>query len=116
VLDVVALQAARRLVHEDDARARGDGAADLDDLLRRDRQMADDPVRLQLGVGEAPEHVERERLGLGAPEDAGAGRLAAEEDVLRHGQMRAERQLLVDQRDAALTGVVGRGRLIRLSR
>ena len=70
VLDVVALEAAGRLVHEHDAGARGDGPADLDHLLRGNRQRADRPVRPQLGVREAAEDVERELFGLRAPEEA----------------------------------------------
>src|SRR5207245_7253077 len=38
-LDIFALQAAGWLVHEDDARARGDAAANLDDLPRRQGQI-----------------------------------------------------------------------------
>ena len=34
-IDVRSLQAARRLVHEQHARVAGEGAADLDDLARR---------------------------------------------------------------------------------
>ena len=42
----------------------GDGAADFDDLLRCERQLADQSIRLQVRMREAREHVERERLGL----------------------------------------------------
>ena len=37
---------------------------------------------------------------LGAPKQAEARRLDAEQDVLGHREVRAERQLLVDHRDA----------------
>ena len=62
------------------------------------------------------EHVERECLGLRAAEEAAPRRLPAEQDVLGDRQVRAERQLLVDQRDAALARLVRRRRTVRLAR
>ena len=56
-IDVGALQAARRLVHQQDAAVGRERAADLDDLLCRERQLPDDAVRPQLGVREVGEQV-----------------------------------------------------------
>jgi hypothetical protein len=81
------------------AAAGGDRLADLDDLLVRDGQAARDPRRVKLD----PEPGEyRRRLGAHRPPvDAPPGpqRLAPDEHVLRDGQVREQRGLLVDDRD-----------------
>ncbi len=104
-LHVVVRQAARRFVEHDDARAAGDGAADLDQLLRRGREGGDHGVGPDLGV---PELLQRRRgtLPHGPPLDQTVvRRLGAEGDVLHHAQVRRQRQFLVDHGDAGGAGI-----------
>src|SRR5207247_19860 len=49
-IHILALEPARRLVHEENARVRRQGAADLDYLLRGDGERADAPVRMVMRV------------------------------------------------------------------
>ena len=62
-------------------------------------------VGVDLGVAELGEHVAGEAAGLRAIPDAAARGLGAHEDVLGHGQVGEERQLLVDEGDAAVARV-----------
>ena len=103
-----------RLVHDDHSRVTGDGAQDLDLLLVGGAELADQCVALEL---EAPARDELRVLLLHLPphdEPATPG-LDAEEDVLHHGEMRNERQLLGDQCDPVLAGVARRRVLDRPS-
>ena len=54
-LDVGALQAAGRLVHQQDARIAGQSTADLDDLLIGERETAGAHARIDLGASEVGE-------------------------------------------------------------
>ena len=101
MLHVVSLQTAGRLVHEDDPRLRGNRATDLDHLLRGQRQLADEAVRSKVRMGEALKDVEGELLGFAALKEAPSRGFATEQDVLGDREMRAERQLLMDEGDAA---------------
>ncbi len=97
------------LVHHEEAGVEGDGLGDLDDLLVGDGEAGGRAA----GVDAHPEPGE-EALGLGdhrGPVDAATAgqRLAAHEDVLGDRQVGEERRLLVDDRDAGLLGVGGRG-------
>ena len=92
-----------RLVHHDDLGVERQRLADLDHLLVGDGQAAGDPRRVERHA-EALE--DRGRLVLHrAPVDPAAPvqttqRLAADEHVLRDGQVGEQRRLLVDHRDA----------------
>ena len=110
MLHVVSLQTAGRLVHEDDPRLRGNRATDLDHLLRGQRQLADEAVRSKVRMGEALKDVEGELLGFAALKEAPSRGFATEQDVLGDREMRAERQLLMDEGDAGPARVVRRGR------
>ena len=76
--------------------------ADLDHLPRGDRQRADERDRARSsGCEKLLEQRARPRARIAArSSQPAARRLAAQQDVLGHRQVRAERQLLVDQRDA----------------
>src|SRR6266516_897707 len=50
MLHVVALQTARRLVHQNDSRPRGDGPANLDYLSRGNRQVGNARLGSNLGM------------------------------------------------------------------
>ena len=109
-LDVGVGEAARRLVEHHDAGAARQSARDLDELLRRRRQVRDERVGADLGMTELRQRV-GSRLTHPPPFDQTlAHRLHAEADVLHHGQMRRERELLVNHRDA------GAARIDRLAR
>jgi hypothetical protein len=88
-----------RLVHHDDPRLQRDGLADLDDLLVRDGQPAGDPRRIERDP--EPGEYRRRLRPHGPPVDTPGGTqgLAADEHVLRHGQVGEQRRLLVDDRD-----------------
>jgi hypothetical protein len=88
-----------RLVHHDDPRLQRDRLADLDDLLIRDGQAAGDPRRVELDP--EPGEYRRRLRPHGPPVDAPGGPqgLAADEHVLRHGQVGKQGRLLVDDRD-----------------
>ena len=107
------LQAARRLVHQQDPAVGRERAADLHDLLRGNRQLPDDAVRPQLRVGKVREQLARAGVGRSGIDDAPARGLAAHEDVLRHRHVRAERQFLVNERDAVTARVERRRRPVR---
>ena len=99
-------EAARRLVEDEHAAPDGERARDLDELLRGRRQIADRPLGGDVAVAELGERGRRRRAHPLALHDAerrggaAAHRLDAEHDVLHHAQVRRERQLLVDHRDA----------------
>ena len=96
-----------RLVHDDEPRAHGERARDLDELLLGDREIANqrhrvaleaDPVGDRAGLlGEAPPADEEPRA-----------RLAADEHVLGDRHVGGEGEFLVDGDDAGALGVVGR--------
>jgi len=111
---IVFRQAARRLVEDEDARVGlGEGASDLDQLLHGHRKRSGagvdrDLPPIQLGQRRAggPVHA-------GPPDEASARRLHAEQDVLGHGQVGRERELLVHHRHAAAARVHRVAGLIR---
>ena len=104
-LDVLARQAARRLVHQHHACVGGDGPTDLHHLPGRNRQTGHAAVRMQLGVVERLEHARRFGPGGDAVVATRPPWLAAEEDVLRDGQVITERQLLMDERHSRQPGL-----------
>jgi hypothetical protein len=91
----------RRLVHDQHAGLERDRLGDLDDLLVGDREAERRAARVD-GDAQAGEKT----LGLGvhrSPVDpaAAADRLTPHEDVLGDREVREERGLLVDHRDAS---------------
>ena len=87
--------------------------ADLDHLARRNRQVADAAIGMQLRMVERREHARGLGSRGGTVVAAAAARLAAEQDVLGHREVVAEREFLVDQRDAGLARRERTGRRIR---
>jgi hypothetical protein len=95
------------LVHDQNAGVEGEGLGDLDDLLVGDGQAAAWLVGVEVDAEAG------DQAGGGSvhgpvvdPAEAAAG-LAAHEDVLGDGQVREERRLLVDHRDAGVPRVGG---------
>ena len=109
---VLALQAAGRLVHQEDARVRGERAADLHHLLRGEGQVGHAGLGVQRGAPELLEQRDRATPRRSPVHPARARRLEAEQHVLRRAQVGTEAQLLVNERDAAAPRVSGAGRSI----
>ena len=92
------------LVHDDDPRLEGHGLGDLHQLLLGGGKPGHGQARIQIRgqgleqFGAAPVHF------AGVLEPAPA-RFAAEKDVVRHVQVGAEVELLMDEGDALLPGV-----------
>ena len=94
----------RRLVEDEDARLLGQRLADLHELLLADAQLLDGAP----GVDVEADHLQRglRLLAHEVPADEpGPHRLAAEGEVLLHGQLGDEGQLLRDEGDAVVLGV-----------
>ena len=102
---VLTAEAARRLVEDEHAAAARDSPGDFDDLLRRDRQLPGRRGRIHVAVAEPPQRIRRDGARAGAVDHTEPSRLDAEHDVLRDAQVRRDRQLLVDHRDAGAAGV-----------
>ena len=96
--DLARIKARGRLVEDQDLARQGDRARNGDDLLDRD------------GIGgKRPGHVDRQPIGgqqvacrmrlHAAPDHAAAHRLAAQHQVLGHGQVRQQVHLLVNRPD-----------------
>ena len=101
-----------RLVQHQDLRLGVQRARDLDQLLLGDRQLADDG----LGLERRPQPLQHRPAAGGhglAVDQAAAVDLVAQMDVLGHGQVRRQAQLLVDDGDA---GALGRDRVGDLDR
>ena len=100
-LDVRVRQAAGRLVQHDDARAARQRPRDLDELLRGGRADPRPAYRADVRMAELAERVDC-RLPH-RPASAirpTANRLQSQTDVLHDRQVRRERQLLMNHRDA----------------
>ena len=90
-----------RLVQDDDLRAAVEHLEDLHPLPGADAELLDQPVRL-----------DAEAVGVGDPQDLGAGLaadavhlLGAEDDVLQHGQVVGQHEVLEHHADAGLDRV-----------
>jgi hypothetical protein len=94
-----------RLVHHDQPGRDGKRLGDLDHLLLGDREVGHEPVGVEVetdpgndGPGLAPHPWPVDDAPIA---HAKAKRLAADEDVLGHGQGRDQVELLIDRDDAA---------------
>ena len=98
-----------RLVHDEHASVERDRLRDLDDLLVGDREALGRAVGVDAHAepGKRRLHLAAHRLAVD-PAEAVRG-LAAHEDVLRDRQVGEERGLLVDDGDARLLRLGGRG-------
>ncbi len=111
--DVGLAEAAGRLVEHEDTTADGERAGDFDQLLCGGLEIAGERVGRDVGVTELAQRLRRNRAHTIALDDAAARRLDAEEDVLHHAEVRRERQLLVDHRDAGAACVQRIARRVR---
>ena len=103
-LGFVLRQAARRLVEDDQPRALPDRRGNLQHLLLADGQRPDGPRDVEAGI-DRREHRLSAAPHLALRDKAARRRQAPEAQVLGHRQVFAERELLVDHRDARLQGV-----------
>jgi hypothetical protein len=92
------------LVHDQQARAAGDGLGDLDQLLLGDDELAHLGARIDLQA-DGRDRGGRIALHRRVVEQPALFLLVAEEDVLRDGQVFGEVELLVDQHDAQRFGI-----------
>ena len=96
------------LVHDDHPGVLVDHAGDLHHLLLGGGQVAghvrgpDDGVHLHL-----LQQLQRPRVHAAVVQEHAVGFFLAQEDVLRHGQVLGNAQLLMDDRDALVHGVPG---------
>jgi hypothetical protein len=104
-LRVGARQAAGRLVEHEDATSDGQRARDFHELLAGGRQRAGGRIDRDFRMSQRRQHARRGVAHLRAPDQAQARGLHAQHDVLGNGQVRRERQLLVDHRDAGAARV-----------
>ena len=100
-------QHAGRLVEDQDVGAAIERLQDLDALLQADRQFLDDRVGIDLQPVFALQPLQ---LGARLGDRRLQQRLAfgAEDDVLEHGEILDQHEVLVDHADAEGDGVVGR--------
>src|SRR5690606_11259515 len=112
---VCTLQAAGRLVHEDDTGIGAEGPADLHHLSRCHRQVADEALWPDSRMRKVLQQLDRSSSAGFAVEQSPVRALRAEYDVLRHREVRAQRELLVDQSDSALPSLRCRRGWVRLA-
>ncbi len=108
-------QAAGRFVEHEDPAADSEGAADFNELLRGGGERGHRRVDRDLRVAQPRQDVGRGAPHVRATNQAQTRRLHAQQDVLGHRQVRRERELLVDHRDARAAGVERMRGLIRLA-
>ena len=108
LLDLVAVEAGRRLVQDEHLGLEHHGPADRDELLDGDRVGRQQRARVDVHA-QAPQVAPG--LGVGRPpvDRRAATQLVAEHDVLADRQVGAEVDLLVHGRDAGRLGVGRRG-------
>ena len=117
-LDVAGGEARRRLVEEQDAaRSVGDRARDLDELERRRRQLTRGRVGIDRALaGERVEHLDRSPPHRRGVDDAALRGERGEHHVLGDAEVRADRELLMDHRDAGLARLERRARRVAARR
>jgi hypothetical protein len=113
-LHVAARQAARGLVeHEHAAGGLRECPGDLDELLQGDRQRPHARAGRDVGVPEGGKGGVHAGAARRLPQHAEDRRFLAEQEVLRDGQVRRQRPLLVHHRHAVPARVERAGRAIR---
>jgi len=101
---VRALQAAGRLVHQQDSGVGCNGAADFYDLAEGDWQASDAGPGLDLGMVEIAEQAECPISASFKIQEAQPPRFYAHYDILGNSQMGKQGELLVDERDPMVSG------------
>jgi hypothetical protein len=112
--DLGVVERRRRLVHDQDLGVVRQGLGDLDHLLRGDGEVTDDAA----DVERQPQALDQGR-GLAVEpalvdEDAADPGLLADRDVLRHREVGHEVELLVDDADPGVPGLLRAADLQRL--
>ena len=97
---VLPVQAAGGLVEHEHAAAHRERARDLHELLGRWSQPADHRARIDLVVLQTRERRFRPRAHPGPPDEPQPRRLQSQYDVVHHREVRRQRELLVDHREA----------------
>ena len=110
--DVGALEAAGGFVHEHYSRVRREGATDLHNLTRGQRELAQLAIGMDFGMGQFAEQLSRSRARSLNVDHTVARLLAAEQHVVHYGEVRAEGEFLMNECHAKLSGVVRIGRRV----
>ncbi len=112
-LDFLVAERRRRFVHDDDARVDRQRPRDGDQMLRRDAEVAQLQVRVQL-CPDPVQQIDRALAHRGPVDqaEATAWRMA-QIDVLGHRQVVEQHGFLVDRRDAGARRRIGRGEVHR---
>ena len=114
-LHVSAPEAARRLVEHQHPAADRERAGDLDELLRGHRERADRRVGRNVVVPEIGQRAAGQLAHARTIEHAVSRGLRTEQNVLHHGEVRRERQLLINHRDACAAALDRAARRVRLA-
>jgi hypothetical protein len=115
LLDLLGDEHRRRLVQDQDVSAPVEELEDLDPLLLADPDVLDPGVGVERGAEPAGQ-LPHPALGLAQVEAAAAlVRLGPEHDVLGHGEVVDQHEMLVDHADAQLDGLAGRVDLLGLA-
>ncbi len=101
-------QHCRRLVEDQDVRAAIERLQDLDSLLLAHADVLDPCLWIDREVEGAGEMFDAPVRGAVIEQHAGMGRLAGQDDVLRHRHHRDQHEVLVHHSDAARDRVLGR--------
>ena len=91
-----------RLVHEDEPGVGDQRPADRDHLALGDRELAERPVEIEGEVEPVERGARRPRIARWLTSRGRPPRFSLEGDVLGHGQMREQRQVLPDDLHAEL--------------
>ena len=102
---VLVVQGRGRLVEDEQLHSLGQRLGDLDELLLADPDVDDLGVRAARPGRPCASSCAASLVGLVPVDDTAGLPLVAEEDVLGDRQVRAQRELLVDDDDSALLGV-----------
>ncbi len=101
-----------RLVQDERAHpGPGDGLRDLHDLLMGDPEGPDRPPRVDGRAAEGAEHLAGDRRPPPAVQEAAAGGLAPEHDVLGDAEVRDQGELLVDRAHPLVERLARRGQV-----
>ena len=113
-IGVVLIETARRLVEDDDLRSLADGRGDLRELLFGGRERAHRPSGIDRRADGGKELARPDLTGRSIDHRA-MPRQRAEAEILGDGQVLAERELLMDHRDARATRIARRRQRERAS-
>ena len=102
---ILIVQCSGRLIEDEQLHVLGQCLGDFDELLLADADVHNLGIRV-FGKSHTIEQLLRLGAGLVPVDHATLGLLVADEDVLRNGQERAQRQFLMNDYDAVGLGII----------